>query len=634
MTPTLAAGLAFLLLAADGNAPFRIKIIDEQTGRGVPLVELRTVHDVLYVTDSAGVAAVCEPGLMGQTVYFSISSHGYEFPVDGFGFRGRAFALEPGGAAQAAIRRQNAAERLYRVTGAGIYSDSVALGDRPPIQQPLVNGLVLGQDSVLSAVYQARIRWFWGDTNRPAYPLGNFHASGATSLLPGEGGLDPSVGVDLAYFTDDKGFSRPMAKMPGQGPTWLDGLVVLKDADGRERMFAAYVKIKPPMDVYERGLVEYDPHEDAFRQVCRFDLDFPVYPHGHPIDLVVSESGQYPGDVPSPTGDGPQAPQESRHYIYFCGPFPLVRVPAQPDSLADLARFEAFTYLAPGSRKDKPEVHRDGQGRIILGWKANTPPPNPSLERELIRDGKLKREEALLALRDVETGKPVLAHNGSTYWNAWRKRYVTLFVEQFGSSFLGEVWYVEADAPTGPWTFARRIVTHKQYSFYNPKQHPFFDQEGGRLIYFEGTYTTTFSGNPAATPRYNYNQIMYRLDLADSRLVLPVPVYQTGTPDLPRLSTNQSHPPAVDGSDAGFLAPDRPGMPGTYPVVWANGRLELLSDGNAPPGSETSFYALPADLPEAPPGTAILEVHDSDPTYRLRQEGTEGGRPVCRVWTR
>ncbi len=41
---------------------------------------------------------------------------------------------------------------------------------------------------------------------------------------------------------------------------------------------------------------------------------------------------------------------------------------------------------------------------------------------------------------------------------------------------------------------------------------------GGRLIYFEGTYTQTFSGNPVATPRYDYNQIMYRLDLADPRL--------------------------------------------------------------------------------------------------------------------
>jgi len=32
-------------------------------------------------------------------------------------------------------------------------------------------------------------------------------------------------------------------------------------------------------------------------------------------------------------------------------------------------------------------------------------------------------------------------------------------------------------------------------------------------VYFEGTYTNTFTRSPA-TPRYNYNQLMYRLDLS------------------------------------------------------------------------------------------------------------------------
>ena len=38
------------------------------------------------------------------------------------------------------------------------------------------------------------------------------------------------------------------------------------------------------------------------------------------------------------------------------------------------------------------------------------------------------------------------------------------------------------------------------------------------MIYFEGTYSHDFSGNKDATTRYDYNQIMYRLDLADPRL--------------------------------------------------------------------------------------------------------------------
>ena len=46
----------------------------------------------------------------------------------------------------------------------------------------------------------------------------------------------------------------------------------------------------------------------------------------------------------------------------------------------------------------------------------------------------------------------------------------------------------------------------------------FFDEEGGRYIYFEGTYSFTFSGRQARTPLYDYNQMLYRLDLDDPRL--------------------------------------------------------------------------------------------------------------------
>ena len=46
------------------------------------------------------------------------------------------------------IRRLNIARRLYRVTGGGIYRDSVLTGDPVPIREPLLNGQVLGQDSV------------------------------------------------------------------------------------------------------------------------------------------------------------------------------------------------------------------------------------------------------------------------------------------------------------------------------------------------------------------------------------------------------------------------------------------------------------------------------------------------------
>ena len=231
---------------------FRIHVVEEGTGRGVPLVELRTVNQIRYVTDSNGIVAFDEPGLFDRKVFFTITSHGYEVDKDGFGFRGKALDVTRGGSANIVIRRVNIARRLYRVTGGGIYRDSVLTRDPIPIREPLLNGKVFGQDSVVNAVYQGKIHWFWGDTNRPDYPLGNFHVPGATSELPGQGGLEAEIGVNLSYFLDDQGFARPIAPMPGEGPTWISGLIVLKDRDGRERMFASYAKIRKMLEVYER----------------------------------------------------------------------------------------------------------------------------------------------------------------------------------------------------------------------------------------------------------------------------------------------------------------------------------------------------------------------------------------------
>ncbi|MBI5830763.1 MAG: hypothetical protein HZB16_00445, partial [Armatimonadetes bacterium] len=61
--------LAGLSLGQPHAAPFGLRVVDEQTGRGVPLVEVRSVHERRWVTDSAGWAAITEPELMGQHVF-------------------------------------------------------------------------------------------------------------------------------------------------------------------------------------------------------------------------------------------------------------------------------------------------------------------------------------------------------------------------------------------------------------------------------------------------------------------------------------------------------------------------------------------------------------------------------------
>ena len=435
---------------------------------------------------------------MDQTVYFYVSSHGYEFPQDEFGYRGLPLTVTPGGSATIEIKRINIAERLYRVTGGGIFRDSEILGESVPIAHPVLNAEVLGSHSVVNSIFRDRIYWFWGDTNRPSYPLGNFHVPGATTPLPGPDGVDPSRGVNLDYFIDNDGFAKETAPMPGEGPTWIDGLVTLTDAQEGQRMFAKYVKVKPgkAISVYERGLVEFNDETKQFEKRQQFDMRAPLYPFGHPFIYRVGEAD----------------------YIYFADPYPLVRVKANAEAIQDLDEFETYSCLRTGSHEDQLELDRDANGTLVFAWRKDTVRWTPQIQEQLIKKGKLKPNEAYFRFRDTETGDSVVAHRGSVYWNNFRDKWVMIFVQVGGRSVLGEVWFAEADDLTGPWTDATRIVTHDKYSFYNPKQHPIFAEQDGRIIYFEGTYTATFSGNEHPTPRYDYNQIMYRLDLSDPRL--------------------------------------------------------------------------------------------------------------------
>jgi hypothetical protein len=138
--------------------------------------------------------------------------------------------------------------------------------------------------------------------------------------------------------------------------------------------------------------------------------------------------------------------------------------------------------------------------------------------QKLLKDKVLKTSEIAFQLRDCDSGEPIIAHRGSMAWNEYRQRWIMIASQSMGTSLLGEIWYAEAESPIGPWRGATKILTHDNYTFYNPRHHPMLDEHDGRVIYFEGTYTNTFSGNPDRTPRYNYNQIMYRLDLSDERL--------------------------------------------------------------------------------------------------------------------
>jgi hypothetical protein len=449
---------SFLIAAA--LPLFEIQAVDEQTERGVPMVELKTTDQARFITDSAGRIAFGEPGWFDRPVYFSVRSHGYEVSKDGFGFAGIRLVPKAGERAVIRLKRTNVAERLYRLTGAGIYRDSILLGHRAPIQQALMNAEVTGQDSTQSVVYRDKIRWFWGDTQRASYALGLFRMAGAVSELPSQGGLPISTGVNFAYFTGGDGFARAMVDFPEEeGLVWLDGVCVLPGKEGVERLLAHYSRRRGLEEEIEHGLAIYDDERDVFVRLNSLPkAEKWRFPRDHPF--VVREEG------------GP--------WLYIGETLPNIRVRAAVEDVSDPSRYEAWT-----SRE----------------WSSIASPEEPA---PWVEHG---------------VGRRIKLHRGTVRWNAWRQRWIGIMCEIGGeASHLGEVWYAEARHPLGPWSPAVRVVTHDRQTFYNPVHHAHFDEDGGRIIYFEGTYTHQFSGNPEQTPRYDYNQILYRLDLADPRL--------------------------------------------------------------------------------------------------------------------
>lgn len=492
-----------VVAAKKNQGPFKIQVVDAVTGRGIPAVELKTTNNILYYTDSAGYVAFDEPGLMNQKVFFHLSSHGYDYPADFFGNRGLAVDVTPGGSVTLTMNRVNIAERLYRITGQGIYRDSALLDLKAPIKEPLINGLVMGSDSVQTIQYRNRLYWFWGDTDRPSYPLGNFRVTGATSKLPEKGGLDPDVGVNLTYITNEEGFAKSLVPplSDGAGIAWVFGLMTAKDSQGQERLLAGYSTHNPETTAF--GILVFNDDKQEFEQVVQFPDK---------------------NDWRHPGGQASYYEENGKGYWVFTEHrMPNLRVPASYEAIADYMQYEAFTCLAPGTTYDgaNTKLERNADGSLVWGWKKNTPPLMQDQEKELIRLGLIGSEDPhYFQLKDTDTGADVQLASSTVEWNDYRQKYVLIGQQVGGStSGLGEVWYAEAPAPQGPWTTAKKIVTHNNYTFYNVAHDEFFDKEGGRVIYFEGTYTNTFT-NAAPTPRYNYNQMMYRLELDDPKLGL------------------------------------------------------------------------------------------------------------------
>ena len=585
---------------------FGIRVVDKDTGRGVPRVKLTTTTNEVWITDSGGQAAVLTTGYEGLSTFFSVASDGYEYAADGFGYRGTSLTVRGGENTTMIVTRTQKAERLYRLTGQGIYKDSVLLGAPVPIAEPLLNAGVQGQDSILTVLFGGRVHWFWGDTGKLGFPLGNFQSTGATSCAPAsvddhavrsrcagllnahcaesnadvfkcadcagrsatllhQGGCDNDFiaswcvgaeqvvedaqeadnrsppclavgeGVNLQYYTTGSGvdtFVKGMASLPPQPhPTWLGGLAVVPHqgapaGDDGSAMVASYIKAGPEMETMGKGMVLWDSSQQNFSLLANWSATTPV---------AAGCCGQA---VTSTTGAKHTVVRmQGTDYVVYTSrntwPLATLRCKATVEELADHSNYEGWTPLAHGSTASAPKVARTPSGQLDWQWRKGMPPVTATELMQLAKQGLISGAEAAVAAAyDEETGLRLDVAGGSTHWHEGRKKWISVFgarrIDPTGlgpkESLLGEIYYSEApslpglDAAGGAgasvWTNATKIATHNQsgYSCYNPLQHSFYSTSN--RIYFSCTFVNTFSGVAEKEALYDYNNVMYALDLS------------------------------------------------------------------------------------------------------------------------
>ena len=309
---------------------------------------------------------------------------------------------------------------------------------------------VLGSDSVLTAVHGGRIFWAWGDTNLPDYWLGIFDTSSATTSLSPLKSLEPPLRLKFDYFRDPAGRPRGVAKLPGSGPTWLSAYVSLPDKSGRPRLVATYSKIKPPLETYECGLCVWNEEKAAFQR-----------------RRVLWTQSDPPSRRKAAPGGHPAFWKDRRRQV----------LGAFRQSAAGAALSGDFRGMGGPGRPGKCSDRRRRSFR---------PATAPRLNRTAVR------------LPGTRTGAA-----GSRC--SWRR--------SASHRSLAKSGMPRPTGPTGPWGKAVKVLSHRNYTFYNPRLHPELTPANSPVLLFEGTYSQTFADRPLPTPRYDYNQILYRLDL-------------------------------------------------------------------------------------------------------------------------
>ena len=514
--------------ANSDTIPFYIQVVDEDTGRGVPLVQISTQDWCVWWTDSNGIAAITDPDLQSDPatqIWVYTGTWGYTDPANNLEDPGRLFTVMPGTFARVEIRRNIRAERLYRFTGMGVFKDSLLAGLATPLSDPTdptQAANVAGQDSTQVALYKGRAMYFFGDTLVRQQAFGVMQSTGASTALD----ADVSSFLELEYFSADNGTSPAPMVPVDEAFTWVQAFATVNPGTESEALLGFYaIHDGDSMNTTGYGSMRWDDSAGHFQLLVNFTATGQTQYCTTPSCFYVLWEGAH-SLVATAAGEPCEAGDKGA-YVYLACPTPLVRFPATPEAFESFDLWESYTPLKEGDTlaQPDPQLERDPEtGALVYGWKLGTGALGPDDEQEFINRGVMSLEESMFwgTTVDAETGDALTLSGGDIQWNEHRQRWV--YISQRDDDIEGQVWYSESAELIGPYDTAVKIISHEDdddiehnlgsYTFYNVVQLAFAAE--GANIYIAGTLdaaTDMDNSARANVPRYDYNNMVYRLDL-------------------------------------------------------------------------------------------------------------------------
>ena len=498
-----------LMAAADY---FKIRAVDGATGRGVPQVDLVMTDGLRLTTDNNGYIAFNRSGYMNVSDTFTIESYGYAKSGGGNTIN---FTPVLNGSGTVTLARSQIGERLYRATGQNKLDESVNLGvSTNGTNDPLDNtGHVNGQDTQSSVVYKGRLYQFWQDTgidndNQGGESGASYRSTGAVSDLPSNGGLAVDVGSNRTYFTKANGDAREMCPannddgsldFGGSGLFWLGSPMVVQDSGGNEKLVAVYAVINGADRAGKtNGFAVFNDAKGYFDYVSSFDT--PASGIGANVN----------GNAVATFGN--------QKYFIGASAGGLVRVKATYADVTNINSYEAYTPLKPNTTYTDAalfqattltasDINKDGGGNVLWTWSNTVKPLGGTTLNTLIGNGWIPRANNPFNYEDRDSAGNYKNFNSiAMAYNPYRRAWTAIAQEYLGN----DVWYAEAQSPTGPWNYAKDITTHgrqdRNYTFYNMAQHPEFTKDG-QYLYYEGTYTMGYADGGLITDYFASNDL-------------------------------------------------------------------------------------------------------------------------------